>query len=83
MANISLFEVSRLSFLDSPISELDKITLREFILDLKGHQKNLHKIKIFISVEKDRHGNFILYYKNKYHHDASTIAYYLAAIIAK
>ena len=62
---------------------MDITTLREVILDLKELKEDLCEIKIFILVEKDRYGNFILYYKNKYHRDTSTIADYLAAIIAK
>ena len=52
MTNISLFEVSGLSFLDSLISELDKTTLRKVILDLKRLKEDLRETKIFISVEK-------------------------------
>jgi hypothetical protein len=62
---------------------LDKTIPREVILDLKELEEDLHETKIFILVEKDRYGNFIIYYKNKYHRNVSTIANYLAAIMVK
>ena len=83
MANISHFEAPGLSFINSPISDTDKTIPREVILDLTGLNQELQNTKIFISVEKDWHGNYILYYKAKYHQDASTMAKYLAAVIAK
>ena len=39
--------------------------------------------KVFISVEKDYNGNYILYYKKKYHRDVSTMAKQLAVAINK
>ena len=83
MANISSFEASSLSFINFPISEFDKTTPREVILGLTGLEKELQSTKIFISVEKDKNRNFILYYKSKYHCDASTIADYLTIVIVK
>ena len=83
MANISSFEAPSLSFIDSPISNKDKITLQEVILKLTSLEEGLKSIKIFISIEKDKHGNFILYYKSKYHRDFSTITDYLSAIMSK
>ena len=83
MANILSFEAARLSFIDSPISEADKTTPRKVILDLKGLEEENKEIKIFISVKKDKHGNYILYYKNKFDRDASTIADYLVAVMVK
>ena len=83
MANISSFEAPGLSFIDSPISKVGKTIPREVILNLKGLEEDLQQIKIFISIEKDKNGNFILYYKSKYHQDASTIADYLAAVMVK
>ena len=53
MANISSFEASGLSFVDFPISELDKTTLCEVILNLKGLEEDPKDTKIFISVEKN------------------------------
>ena len=53
IANISYFEAPGLSFIDSPISNIDKITLREVILDLTDLNEELQNTKIFISVEKD------------------------------
>ena len=83
MANISSFEVSGLSFIDSQISNLDKMTLQEVILSLTRLEEDLKSTKIFISVEKDKYGNFILYYQSKYHRNACTIVNYLPAVMAK
>ena len=83
MANISLFEVTGLSFIDSPISELDKTTLREVILNLTGLKEDLITTKILILVEKNRDSNYILYYKNKYYHNVTIIVDYLAAVMIK
>ena len=81
--NILSFEASGLTFIDSLISETDKTTPRKVILDLTGLEKELKSIKIFISVKKDKNGNYLLYYKNKYHYDTSTITDYLAAVMIK
>jgi len=53
------------------------------ILSLKGVTSEIKDNKVFILVEKDYNGNYILYYKKKYHRDASTIAEQLAAVIVK
>ena len=52
MANISSFEATGLSFINSLISKLDKTTLREVILNLTGLEEALKTAKIFISVGK-------------------------------
>ena len=83
MANISLFEVSELSFSDSLISDLDKTTSREVILSLTGLEAEFQLTKIFILLEKDKNVNFIFYYKSKYHRVTSTIADYLTAVMIK
>ena len=83
MANISFFEVSDLSFIDPPISNSNKTMLCEVILGLTGLETDLQTTKIFISVEKNKYRNFIIYHKNKYHCDTSTIADYLVAVIVK
>ena len=83
MANISLFEALGLSFIDSLISKADKTTSREVILGLHSLEKDLQQTKIFISIEKDKNRNFILYYKSKYYRDTSTITDYLAVIMVK
>ena len=62
---------------------MDKTTLREVILNLIGLEEDLKTIKIFISVEKNRESNYILYYKNKYYHGVTIIVDYLAAVIIK
>ena len=83
MTNISSFEALELSFIDSPISEVDKTMPRDVILSLTCLEKDLQTIKIFISVKKDKYRNFILYYKSKYYWDTLTIADYLAAVMVK
>ena len=83
MTNILSFKAPGLFFIDSPNSEADKTIPREVILGLHGLEKDLQQTKNFIYVEKDKNGNFILYYKSKYHHDISTIADYLVAIMVK
>ena len=61
MVNISLFEAAGLSFIDLLISKLNKITLREVILNLTRLEEHLKETKIFISVEKNKDSNYILY----------------------
>ena len=38
---------------------------------------------IFISIEKNLSGNYILFYKKKFYYDTSTIADYLPALMQK
>ena len=83
MANILSFEATRLSFINSSIFKLDKTTLREVILNLTELEEDLTTTKIFISVEKNRDGNNILFYKNKYYYNATRISDYLVAVIIK
>ena len=83
MANVSSFEAPGSSVIDSQISESDKTTLREVISQLTGLEEELKSTKIFASVEKDKHVNFILYHKSMCHRDASTIADCLPAAMAK
>ena len=83
MANILSFEAAGLSFVDSLISKVDKTTLREVILGLKGLEEENKETKKFISIEKDKYRNYMLYYKNKFHYNASTIADYLVAVMVK
>ena len=70
-----------LSFVDSPITKEYKTIPREVILNLTSLEEEIKEVKIFILVEKDKNSNYILYYKNKYHHNASTITDYLVAVI--
>ena len=83
MANISSFEPVGLSFINLLISEIDKTIPQEVILNLNSLEKDLQTIKIFISIEKNKSSNYILYYKNKFYYDTSTIADYLAVVIVK
>ena len=49
MANISSFEAIEHSFIDSPISKLNKTTLREVILNLTELEKDLKTEKKYLS----------------------------------
>ena len=77
------FEVKELTFLDPAISLLDKCTLRELILNLKGLSDKNKLKNIFILVEKDCKENIILLFRKKFHKDVSTITVYLSIVIAK
>ena len=83
MDNIMSYEASGLYYIDQLLSNKDKTTLQQLILNLKGLTEETKKKKIFISVEKDTNGNFILFYKKKFHHDASTIVDHLVAVLLK
>ena len=83
MSNILSFKVSGLTFVDGPISEQDSNTPRQVILSLKGLASETKDNKVFILVEKDYNGNYILYYKKKYHRDASTMAEELGVVMVK
>ena len=50
---------------------------------MKGLTPKIQDKNIFISVEKDINGNYILYYKKKFYCDVSTIADFLATVIMK
>ena len=83
MLNILSFKASGLTFIDSLISKVDKTTPREVILRLTRLEKELKLTKIFILVEKDKNGNYLLYYKNKYNCNSSTMTNYLVVVIIK
>jgi len=50
MDNITSYEVSGLTHLDSPLSKKEKIILHQIILNLKGLTSKTKNEKIFISV---------------------------------
>jgi len=77
------FKAEGLAFLDSAISLSNKQTQRELISNLKGLSEENKLKDIFISVDKDCKGNIILLCKKKFGKDASTMAVYLSAVIAK
>ena len=83
MANIISFEATGIIFSDSPISEVNKIIPCEEILNLKELDKETKDTNIFISIKKNSKGNFILYYKKKYHRDVLTIVEYLPVVMSK
>ena len=83
MANIISFEADRIIFIDSLISQLNKIIPHEVILNLKGLDEETKNTNIFISIKKNSKGNFILYYKKKYYRNASMIAEYLPVVMSK
>ena len=65
MLSVASFEASGLSYLDNPISGEDKTTPRQVMLNLKGSEEETNNEKIFISVENNRNGNIVLYYKKE------------------
>ena len=77
------FEANGITFIDSLISEIDKITPWEVILNLKGLDKETKNKNIFILIKKNSKGNFILYYKKKYYRDTSMIVEYLLVVMSK
>ena len=83
MSNIMLFESLGLTYLDSPISVSNNTTPRQVILNLKKLVEEIKEEKIFISVEKNKNRNFILYYKKKFYRDVSIIVEYLATVMVK
>jgi len=72
-----------LTFINSLINKIDKTTPRKVILGLTGLEKELKSTKIFSSVGKDKNGNYLLYYKNKYYYNTSTITDYLVVVMIK
>ena len=77
------YEAFRLCHINQPLSNKDKTTPRQIILNLKGLIEETKEEKIFISVEKDTNRNFILFYKKKFYRDASIIADHLVAVLLK
>ena len=53
MDNIIFFKVPGITCIDSPISDRDKTTPWQVILELKGLTDETKNENIFISVEKD------------------------------
>ena len=77
------YEAPYISYINTLISDKDKTTPYEVILNLKGLTEETKEENIFISIEKNHHSNYILYYKKKFHRNASIIADYLPANIEK
>ena len=75
------YESPGITYIDILISEKDSTTLRQIILGLKGLTAETKDENIFISIEKDLSGNYILFYKKKFHCDTSTIANYLPVLM--
>ena len=69
--------------MDRPISELDSTTPQQVILSLIGLTDDIKEEKVFIIVEKDYNRNYQLFYKKKFHCDASTMVEHLAAVMSK
>ena len=83
MENIILYEAPGISYINSPLSNTDKTIPYQIILELKGLTEETKEEKIFISIEKDQSGNYILFYKKKFHYDTLTITDYLPAVMQK
>ena len=83
ISNIMAYEVSGIDYIDSPLSNKDKTTLRQIILSLKGLTEETKDENIFISIEKNPSGNYTLFYKKKFYHDVSTITDYLPVVMDK
>ena len=83
MDNIISYKAPGLCYINEPISAKDQTISCQLILNLKGLTKDTKKKKIFISIKKDSNGNFILYYKKKFHYNTSIITDYLAAVLLK
>ena len=78
-----LSEAQGITYINAPISEKDSTTPWQIIISLKGLTTETKDENIFISIEKNSFGNYILFYKKKFHYDASTIANYLLVVIQK
>ena len=63
ISNVISFEALGLIYLDSLISASGNTIPRQVILNLRGLVEETKEEKIFISVEKNKNRNFILYYK--------------------
>ena len=72
-----------ISYINTPISNHNKTTPYQVILNLKRFTEEKKDKNIFISIEKDINSNYILFYKKKFHNDASTIANFLLVVIQK
>ena len=71
------YKAPGISYIDSLISDKDKMTPCKFILNLKGLIEETKEKNIFISIEKNYYSNCILYSKKKFYRDVLTIADYL------
>ena len=70
-------------YLDSLVSDKDKVILCQIILNLTRLTPETKDKKIFISIKKDYNVSFILFYAKKFYLDISTIADYLATVMMK
>ena len=77
------YKVPGLSYINSQISNKDKTTPQEVILKLKDLIEETKEENIFISIKKNYYGNYILFYKKKFHQNTSIIVDYLPAIMQK
>ena len=63
MENIILFEAEGLLYLNLPISDQDLTILRQVILNLTRLEEETKSQNIFMSVEKNKDRNYILFCK--------------------
>ena len=61
IGNIMLYEALGNIYIDALISEKDTTTPRQIILSLKGLTAETKEENIFISIEKNSSGNYILF----------------------
>ena len=65
----------------SKISNSDKTIPYKAILQLTSLEEESKSDRIFLSIEKDYHNKYILFFKKKYHYNTSTIADYLTTAL--
>ena len=83
MGNIISSEAQGITYIDAPISDKDPITPCQIILGLKGLTEDIKEENIFISIKKKSSRNFVLFYKKKFHRNASIITDYLSVVMQK
>ena len=82
MANVGQFKVQGLTWVDSSVNDTS-IKETTCSLSLKFESKEFPGHTLFIALEKNRNSTYTLFYKKRFHEEASTIADHLPAYFYK
>ena len=81
LVNFGIFEAQGILQINNPVLESIKESLRDLALKIK--YKEQPGQKLFIVLEKNKSGSYILFYRKKFHEEASTMADHLPAYFLK
>ena len=76
-----MFEAQCILWVDGQVSKIIKESLRDLVLKIEC--KSQPSQKLFVVLEKNRSRSYTLFYRNKFHEEASTVADHLLAYFLK